>query len=106
MPYIPQEQRPPLDFYLEALSKLNMTKGEMNYFITRLLCQSLTHGVNYNTISDTRAVLLDVYDEFTRKVMAPYEDRKEQLNGPVHALGGYDNEKSTPVVFVNGFTVK
>jgi hypothetical protein len=36
---------------------------------------------------------MDVYDEFTRKVMEPYEDAKEKENGPVHQLGkelGYD----------------
>ena len=56
--------------------------------ITRLLCNNLilTRGVTYNTLSDTRAVLLDVYDEFTRKVMVPYEDAKEKLNGPCHEL--------------------
>lgn len=30
---------------------------------------------------------MDAYDEFTRKVMWPYEDQKERDNGKVHQLG-------------------
>jgi len=85
MPYILPARRAALDPYINVLSNKLVHKGEVNYVMTRLLSKYVeVIGMDYNSLSSARAVLMDVYDEFTRKMMHHYEDKKEKLNGPCH----------------------
>jgi hypothetical protein len=87
MPYIEEERRKHLDPLIAQLARALTSKGECNYAITRIICGLLQPDSGYGHLSSARAILMDVYDEFTRKVMEPYEDAKEMENGPVHQLG-------------------
>lgn len=86
MPYILPAQRVPIDEKIAELSQLIETQGELNYAITRLVCMSILLPLTYVKLSEARAVLMDVYHEFTRKVMDKYEDKKEIENGSVHHI--------------------
>lgn len=87
MPYIDRNKRPPLDEAIEPLLRkiaLGRDKGEMNYVFMRLCLAWLrSRGVSYNSLSDVRALLADVKDEFTEQQMKTYEAKKKAENGEV-----------------------
>lgn len=87
MPYIDRAKRLALDAAIEPLVRkiaLGRDKGEMNYVITRLCLAWLRQrGSNYNAMSDVKAVLNDVRDEFNDRYVRPYEDKKRAENGDV-----------------------
>jgi len=87
MPYIEPSRRKHLDPLVAQLARALTSKGEVNYVFTRIVCSLLTTPSTYGHISSARAIFMDAYDEFTRKVMWKYEDQKEQENGEVHQLG-------------------
>ena len=61
------------------------TKGELNFLISKLCIEWVErHGLSYDSISDVRATLGLVWDEFYRRVGAPYEDKKIEENGDVY----------------------
>ena len=79
MPYIPEERRKALKSYDRPRST-----GELNWLITDILIDYVKReGIRYATLSATRAVLHDIYDEFGRRVMDPYEDQMRTKNGEV-----------------------
>lgn len=55
--------------------------GELNYLISRVLAQ---HQDGYHDMSAWRAAVIDAAEEYYRRVMAPYEDRKCKENGDVY----------------------
>ena len=78
-PYIPQERRE--DAYLRPA-----TAGELNYCITRIMNYYL--GCNhfqpsYVAYNEVMGVLECVKQEFYRRMVAPYEDKKCEENGDV-----------------------
>ncbi len=88
MPYITSEERAELDKEIEALvqklSKAPVEKmdGRLNYVITRLLAQLYPPGYfNYNR---AMGVLSSVMNEFYRRRVVPYEERKIRENGDVY----------------------
>jgi len=82
MPYILQEYRQPV---LEAGPD---TAGELNYFITNTILDYIDERdgqhFNYDRLNEVIGVLECVKQEFYRKVIAPYEDRKCLENGEVY----------------------
>lgn len=101
MPYIEPKLRPAIinavDMLISQIEIENaperkdqseaMTVGELNYLITRMVhIWCAHHGVSYANLSAARGVLRDAHDEFYRKVMAPYEDKKIDENGAVGIL--------------------
>lgn len=63
----------------------------MNYIITRLVHRFIEEEVNqrgkhYEVLSDGVSVLKDALDEYTDKVLKPYEDIKKKENGSVSEL--------------------
>jgi len=62
---------------------LMAASGMFNYAITSLAV-SLTGKPNYAKCALIRAVLADASDEFYRRLVAPYEDRKAEENGDVY----------------------
>lgn len=84
MPYIPKRQRNKLEPIIRPLMEkaADLTKGEINYIITRLIARKY-HLSGYAEISEGASVLQDVRDEWVRRVIAPYEDKKCKENGDV-----------------------
>lgn len=87
MPYIKQEQRDKLDPSIRLLIKsLQEDKdnldGNFNYAVTRLL-KSLYSPPKYATYARAMGALVCIQQEFYRKVVAPYENIKEEENGKI-----------------------
>lgn len=93
MPYIPKEDRPPIDEVIDqAETALRVhdddIAGRLNYLISSLCARVLDRrGVNYNNINATIGVLQATQLEMYRRLAAPYEDKKKDLNGDVFVLG-------------------
>lgn len=84
MPYIPKEDRPPLDQGDIA----PVTAGDLNYCISRYCNEYVhNHGLSYATLNEIVGVLECAKQEFLRRVVAPYEDTKIEKNGDVYDPG-------------------
>lgn len=83
MPYIPQE-------YRRRAAEKPSNSGELNYAITRILngyleyCAREDGGSSYTHFNDCLGALEGAKLELQRRVIAPYEDTKMQLNGDVY----------------------
>ena len=84
MPYIKQFNRTPIDRHVCNLVVTNA--GELNYAITTLIDTLFENGwtPDYNNFNTILGVLEAVKLELYRRVIAPYEDEKLQLNGDVY----------------------
>ncbi len=81
MPYIPEQDR------LEILGREPSTPGELNFGITRFCLQYIeNHGLVYDKINDVIGALECVKQEFYRRLVVPYEDKKKELNGDVYKI--------------------
>jgi len=66
---------------------LDDVKGDVNYCMTKLLVTlKVKFGERYHILSNIKAIPKDVLDEFNRRHMNPYEDRKIDDNGDVEPL--------------------
>ena len=87
MPYISRQAReniaPYLDPLLAMLTLFPADKDAINYIITRIVVQVYAKG-SYEQRSQGAAVLQDAHDEYYRRIMAPYEDKKCQEDGDVY----------------------
>lgn len=89
MPYIKPKYRPEIDKTLEPLLEhlntlpLEKQDGAFSYTVTRIL-NSLYSKDNYFTLNRSMGSLSAVQDEWYRRKIAPYEDRKIQENGDVN----------------------
>ena len=80
MPYITQEVRDILDNFLPSAE---LTEGELNYFITKMLLQQNPQSyADYNALI---GVLESCKLEFYRRAVAAYEDEKSTVNGDVYS---------------------
>lgn len=93
MPYIPDEDRPPIDALVEPLvaqlASTGHVDGELNYAISKLMHEwilSRPTGLRYTAAKEVEAALQEASKEFYRVVTGPYEDVKRIQNGPVSAL--------------------
>jgi len=89
MPYIEQKYRDEYDPLIEALAIAVMNsgiriEGKLNYIITRLLHTTLGFFRSYASYSLIIATLEAVKQEYYRRVVAPYEDKKREENGDVY----------------------
>ena len=89
MPYITQERRKYFDMkifdILETLEAVEVTAGDMNYIITRILtgAYKLTTAPRYDKINTCVGILDCVKLELYRRIASPYEDIKIEENGDV-----------------------
>ena len=92
MPYVDQGSRARLEGIVHAYESAlpaDVTPGELNYLITRLLQAFLRRrGLSYQSLNDVRGALDNCASEFYRRVAAPYEDRKIEANGDVFDTPG------------------
>jgi hypothetical protein len=78
MPYIPQKDR-------DHAEHEPQTPGELNFAITKLIDRYVNDfGVSYATFNTVMGALGGALLEFYRRVVVPYEKRKEQENGDVY----------------------
>lgn len=79
MPYIPENER-----QLLADDCIPVTAGQLNYKIHLLLEEYLeTSGLSYQSCNDIMGALQGVQQEFYRRKVAPYEDKKIKENGDI-----------------------
>ena len=93
MPYIKQEDRIQYDDFIDDLAIALETKnndilsGHLNYVLFRLaglLAQGTSSNPgNYARLAVVRSALNEARDEFHRRIMIPYEDKKIKENGDV-----------------------
>ncbi len=77
MPYIKPEKR----FKWEDVENA----GELNYHITKIINQYIKFkGKSYQTYNDIIGALACQSQELYRRKIAPYEDRKCEVNGDVY----------------------
>lgn len=93
MPYIQQGWRGVFDPLLkplaEYLSEHPISEGDLNYIITKILMMVLDGSfrikpASYRDLNLILGVLEAVKQEFYRRVVAPYEDKKREENGDVY----------------------
>lgn len=81
MPYIKQNDR----VALECPDERPASSGELNYVLTREVEKyRLFHGDCYQTFNDIIGALEGAKQEFYRRIVAPYEDKKIIENGDVY----------------------
>ena len=86
MPYIPKEDRPPLDEIVRALVQAEAgTSGRLNYVLFKF-CLS-TVKPSYTGYRNFIGELAESAAEIRRRLLSPYEDQKIRENGEVHAEG-------------------
>jgi hypothetical protein len=86
MPYITEERRQFLANAPESeIAATDLTTGDLNYLITTLLDEWLQDkGLNYDAVNSAVGVLECAKLELYRRIAAPYEDKKIELNGDVY----------------------
>ena len=85
MPYIRPLHRLRIDRHVADLAPTIKNSGELNYAITTLIDKLFENewDANYNSFNIILGVLESVKFELYRRVIAPYEGEKMQLNGDV-----------------------
>ena len=84
MPYIERDHRPVLDAAIKKIPQ-NLTAGEMNYVMTRIVDKQLQfHGHSYSIINTLIGVFECAKLELYRRIAAPYEDKKIEANGDAY----------------------
>jgi hypothetical protein len=83
MPYIKSNIRDDLNPCLTNV-KDAMTAGELNYQITELIRNYWIGFPNYQGINDIVGALECAKQEFIRRVVNPYEDKKIIENGDIY----------------------
>ena len=86
MPYIKKKDRESFEIGPEGATNGiyfgAKNTGELNYCFTKLLLDYLeTKGLSYSTCNDIIGALEACKQEFYRRVVVPYEDKKIKENG-------------------------
>lgn len=96
MPYIKQDDRSRVVTEIDAGSGVYFDKwmcisvedidtaGELQYAMAVMFKSYIERkGLNYQHCNDVMGALAGAQMEFNRQVVAPYEIKKEKLNGPI-----------------------
>lgn len=81
MPYVAAEDREALEPHS---ARDAMTVGELTFQITVLIDGYLAGNVDYQALAEATAALECSKLEMYRRLVAPYEDHKIDLNGDVY----------------------
>lgn len=85
MPYIAQDKRKELDEFLNNVVDQQLSVGELNYVITKLLLSFVNrNGLRYDICNSLLGVLECAKLELYRRLVGPYEDAKISENGDVY----------------------
>lgn len=98
MPYIKSKQRDFLNPKIDNLFSKGLTKGEVNYCITRfvhlwVLNMTETNKRNYTILSEGHSVIQDAAAEYYSAVMLSYEKNKQKENGYISQLDAQNTKK-------------
>lgn len=82
MPYIAKDERPQYDYALDELTTLlaGKPKGHLTY-VLYVIAKRFVRETRYAALSEARSAIGDAYDEFYRRILAPYEDQQIEKNG-------------------------
>ena len=82
MPYIAKDDRVPYGPALHQLDVLlaGKPKGHLT-FVLYTIARRFVQEERYTNLSEARSALGDAYDEFYRRLMAPYEDKQIEKSG-------------------------
>ena len=81
MPYIKEEDRS------KTLKNGAITPGSLNFFLTQdCLAYLKAVGTSYQTYNDIIGALECAKQEFYRRMVVPYEDKKKEMNGDVYPV--------------------
>jgi hypothetical protein len=84
MPYIKQDSRHVFESHIHNLANDAENAGDLNYIITKMLHLYLKKkGLNYANVNEIVGALECCKLEVYRRVAAPYEDSKAEINGDV-----------------------
>jgi len=80
MPYITKKARE------ELYDRDPENAGELQYLIAMMISDYISDKdqYDYQTLNDVMGALAGAQQEFYRKIVAPYEEKKELLNGSVY----------------------
>jgi len=80
MPYITKDARE------ELYDRDPENAGELQYLIAMMMSDYISDKdqYDYQTLNDVMGALAGAQQEFYRKIVAPYEEKKELLNGSVY----------------------
>lgn len=84
MPYITQDRRMVFNEYVENLSSLIETPGDLNYLcflLSKALAKHL--GNNYTAHNAVIGALDSCKEEYRRRILNPYEDKKIKIEGDI-----------------------
>lgn len=86
MPYIKQERRDDIvDEYGRVNPRSIDNAGDLNYAITHLMINYIINKeLSYQIINDIVGVLVNAKDEFNRRIIVDYENKKIESNGDVY----------------------
>ena len=87
MPYTDDQDKFDTEFGSPSGIYFNQTNsGELNLVLTKTCIDYfMRNGMRYAQINDIVGALTAAKDEFTRRVVHPYEDMKAKQNGDVYA---------------------
>jgi hypothetical protein len=87
MPYIPQSRRKDFEKEVNALVDLanreTLDTGDINYIVSKFIFAIYDKNPSYGQGSKVRAALSDAAEEFYRRKLADYEDKKKAENGDI-----------------------
>ncbi len=84
MPYITKSERKILDPRIEEIGKLIQHEGQLNYIFFKLAIYYMNlFSWKYATLNTIKGVFSCCSDEFTRRFIEGYEDRKRKENGDI-----------------------
>jgi len=82
MPYISWKNREKMDVILEKMSDADIEcNGDLNYLLFAYCKYCVPKS--YNSIKNFIGELSEVQVEIRRKILAPYEEKKEEENGSI-----------------------
>ena len=88
MPYINTQKRNELDTTIQNLVDnidLESWQGDLNYCITKIALKIINKTkLNYSNLNNMIGVFECVKQEFYRRMLSTYEDRKIKENGDVY----------------------
>ena len=88
MPYISEDAREALSPIVgQMYAEPTINAGEIQYLIASMIdiyLKNCNKPVSYKDLNDVMGALAGAQQEFYRCVMAPYEQKKLEKNGPVY----------------------
>ncbi len=86
MPYIPKEIREIIDDMIDEITKSDFLRdaGVLNYMISQMCRAALGENPRYKDYNRVIGVLFCAEQEFYRRAVVPYEDKKKKENGDIY----------------------